>query len=209
MAPLLFSNCALCDSIMSEELFAPLFLSIKENTMHIIVGTTNRAKVTAVEEILREYPHLAVARISGISTISGVPDQPLSLSETILGARNRAANVFADCDYSIGIESGLMHVPESKSGYMDVCVCVIYDGHEYHLGLSSVWEFPDIETTRMIVEEGFDMSQAIRRAGMTDDIEIGSSQGAIGILTKGRLDRKNYTKQALRTALIHLEQFDH
>jgi non-canonical (house-cleaning) NTP pyrophosphatase len=43
---------------------------------------------------------------------------------------------------------------------------------------------------------------------MTTNENIGSEEGAIGILTKGRMTRKEYTKQALRTALIHLETFD-
>lgn len=176
--------------------------------MKIIVGTKNKAKLDAVSEILHEYPHLATAEISSTEAVSEVSDQPKSLEETIRGAKNRAQSVFKECDYSIGIESGLMHVPGSKSGYMDVCVCAIYDGNEFHLGLSSAWEFPDVSTTKLIIDEGLDMSQAINKAGMTKNPQIGSAEGAIGILTKGRMNRKEYTKQALRTALIHLEQFD-
>lgn len=176
--------------------------------MKIVVGTKNQAKIGAVAEILREYPHLSGAEVSGIAAASEVSDQPKSLEETIRGAKNRAKGVFTDCDYGIGIESGLMHVPGSKSGYMDVCVCAIYDGSEFHLGLSSAWEFPDVSTTNLMIKEGLDMSQAVKKAGMTKNAQIGSAEGAIGILTKGRMDRKEYTKQALRTALIHLEQFD-
>ncbi len=176
--------------------------------MKIIVGTKNQAKVGAVIDILREYPHLAEAEVAPAEAVSGVSDQPKSLEETIRGAKNRAQGVFRECQYSIGIESGLMHVPGSKSGYMDVCVCAIYDGSEFHLGLPSAWEFPDVSTTDLMIKEGLDMSQAINKAGMTKNPQVGSAEGAIGILTKGRMDRKEYTKQALRTALIHLEQFD-
>lgn len=176
--------------------------------MKIIVGTKNQAKLLAVSEILREYPHLADAEVSGAEAFSGVSDQPKSLEETVRGAKNRARAIFNECDYSIGIESGLMHVPGSKSGYMDVCVCAIYDGTEFHIGLSSAWEFPDMSTTDLMMKDGLDMSQAINKAGMTRNPQIGSAEGAIGILTKGRMNRKEYTKQALRTALIHLEQFE-
>ncbi len=176
--------------------------------MKIIVGSKNQAKINAVSEILHEYPHLADAEVSGAEAPSGVSDQPKSLEETIQGAKNRAKAVFGESDYSIGIESGLMHVPGSKSGYMDVCVCAIYDGTEFHIGLSSAWEFPDVSTTNLMIKDGLDMSQAINKAGMTKNPQIGAAEGAIGILTKGRMDRKEYTKQALRTALIHLEQFD-
>lgn len=174
----------------------------------INVGSKNRAKLEAVSEILSEYPHLTGAEVNGVESKSDVSDQPKSLEETVRGAMNRAKNSYINCDYSIGIESGLMHVPNTKSGYMDVCVCAIYDGTEFHLGLSSAWEFPQAKVMQMILKEGLDMSQAINKAGMTKNASIGSAEGAIGILTKGRLDRKEYTKQALRTALIHLEEFE-
>jgi inosine/xanthosine triphosphatase len=177
-----------------------------ESDLLIVVGSTNKAKVEAVQEIIRDYPHLALAQVRGLGTISGVSDQPKSLLETITGAMNRSHSVYDGADYSIGIESGLMEVPHSKSGYMDICVCAIYDGTEFHLGISSAWEFPDPKVTALMIEEGLDMSQAINKAGLTTNLNIGTEEGAIGILTKGRIDRKEYTKQALRTALIHLEQ---
>jgi len=176
--------------------------------MKIIVGSKNRVKVGAVEEILKEYPHLAHAEVTAVETDSSVPDQPRSLDETVRGAMNRARNAYQACDYSIGLESGWMQVPHTKSGHMDVCVCAIYDGKEFHIGLSSAWEFPDKRITDFIIKDGMNTTEAINKAGLANNPEIGSQEGAIGMLTKGRMDRKEYTKQALRTALIHLEQFD-
>ncbi|OGZ05844.1 MAG: hypothetical protein A2845_03505 [Candidatus Lloydbacteria bacterium RIFCSPHIGHO2_01_FULL_49_22] len=177
-----------------------------ERKLHFIVGSENKAKVNAVSEVLTEYPHLSGARVDGVRTGSGVADQPMSLDETVSGAMNRARSAFGACDYSVGIESGLMHVPNTKSGYMDVCAAAIYDGTEFHLGLSSAWEFPDKAIIRSMVDEGLDMSQAINKIGLTKNPNIGSEEGAIGIVTKGRIDRKEYTKQALRMALIHIDQ---
>ncbi len=178
------------------------------NNPKVNVGSRNKAKVDAVAEILLDYPHLAESVVEGVETSSGVPEQPMSLEETIRGAMNRATGAFKNCDYGVGIESGLMAVPYTKSGYMDVCVCAIYDGKEFHLGMSSAWEFPDKRIMEAILKEGLDMSEAINRAGLTKNPNIGSAEGAIGILTKGRMGRKEYTKQALRAALIHLENFD-
>lgn len=173
--------------------------------MKICVGTKNPAKLAAVSEILVEYPHLAHATVVGVEVSSDVSDQPKSLDETIRGAMNRARSAFSGCNFSIGLESGLMAVPATKSGYMDVCVCAIFDGSEFHLGLSSAWEFPDKRITALMIEDGLDMSEAINKVGLTTNPEIGQSEGAIGIVTKGRLDRKAYTKEALRTALIHVD----
>ncbi|HVO28876.1 MAG TPA: inosine/xanthosine triphosphatase [Candidatus Paceibacterota bacterium] len=173
--------------------------------MNINIGSKNRAKIEALEEILKEYPHLAAAHVISVETNSGIADQPKSLEETMQGAINRAKGAWNDCDYSIGLESGLMHVPLSKTGYMDVCVCAIYDGKDFHFGLSSAWEFPNKKVLDYMLNEGLDMSQAINKAGMTTNPKIGSEEGAIGILTKGRLTRKAYTTEALRTALIHID----
>ena len=54
-------------------------------------------------------------------------------------------------------------------------------------------------------KEGLDMSEACNKVGLTNNPKIGSEEGAIGILTKGRMTRKDYTKQSIITALIHLE----
>lgn len=173
--------------------------------LKIHVGSKNKAKIEAVKETIADYPHLKKAKVEGVEARSEISEQPLSLEETIKGAINRARNAFKACDYSLGLESGLMKVPYTKSGYMDVCACAIFDGTEFHIGLSSSWEFPDKTVMDIIVNEGLDMSQAINKAGLTNNPKIGSEQGAIGILTKGRVDRKAYTKQAIQMALIHLE----
>jgi len=176
-----------------------------KNTMKIKVGSTNEIKVRAVQEILQDYSHLKDAIISAVDVSSGIADQPKSLEETIRGAKNRAMGAFQDCTYSFGIESGLMAVPDTKSGFMNVCVCTIFDGNEYCLGLSSAWE-PQKQVTRHMLAEGLDMNQATFKAGLTNNPNVGSVEGLIGIMTKGRLTRKEYTKEAIRTALIHLEE---
>ncbi len=173
--------------------------------MKVVVGSTNPIKISAVAESLVLYPHLAGAKVTGTETSSGVSNQPKTLEETVQGAINRAKGSFKDCDYSFGIESGLMAVPSTKSGFMDVCVCAIYDGAEFHLGLSSAWEAPKAVMEHML-KDGLDMNDAAFKAGLTKDPKVGSAEGLVGIVTKGRLTRKDYTKEAIRTALIHLER---
>ncbi len=173
--------------------------------MKIHIGSKNKIKVDAVSELLRDYPYLKDADIYSFEAMSGVADQPKSLEETVHGAMNRAKEVFTDCTYGFGIESGLMKVPGTKSGFMDVCVCVIYDGAEYHVGLSSAWEAPK-KVMEYMLGEGLNMNDAAHKAGLTSNPKVGSAEGLVGIMTKGRLDRKAYTKEAIRTALIHLEE---
>lgn len=172
--------------------------------MIITVGSKNLIKIEAVKEILKDYQHLKMAEIVAIDSISEVSDQPISLEETTRGAMNRARNAFQNCDYSFGIESGLMVVPNTKTGYMDVCVCSIFDGKEYHLGLSSAWEAPK-KVSQYMLKEGLNMNDAAYKAGLTKNKKVGSAEGLVGIMTKGRLTRKEYTKEAIRTALIHID----
>ena len=90
--------------------------------MKINVGSTNETKLRAVKEVVKLYDFLSGANIISVKVLSGVSDQPKSLDETVLGAMNRARRAFKDCDYSVGLESGLMYVPYTKAGYMDVGV---------------------------------------------------------------------------------------
>ncbi|MCX6719696.1 MAG: inosine/xanthosine triphosphatase [Candidatus Staskawiczbacteria bacterium] len=175
--------------------------------MKINIGSKNKNKIEALSEILKDYPDFCVAQIIPKEVSSNISDQPKSLDETIQGAINRAKNAFENCDYSVGLESGLMKVPETKSGYMDFTACAIFDGGKIHLGLSSAFEHPRIIIDK-IFNEGLDASTAFHKAGLTNDTYIGYSEGIIGLLTKNKLTRKEYTKEAIRTALIHLENKD-
>lgn len=174
--------------------------------MKVFVGSKNLNKIKAVEESLEDYDFFKGCVVVGKAVSSGISEQPKTLEETILGAKNRARNVHEDNEYSFGIEGGLMKVPHTKTGFMNVCVCAIYDGALYHIGMSSAFESPK-EVMDLILEEGLDMAQAYYKAGFTDNPNLGSAEGAIGLLTKGRLLRKGYSQQAIQTALIHLENF--
>ena len=87
---------------------------------------------------------------------------------------------------------------------MDICVCAIFDGKEYYFGLSSAWEVP--QKVAEYLAQGFNLTEATVKAGLSDNPKLNAAEGLIGIVTKGRLTRKGYTKEAIRTALIHLEK---
>ena len=175
--------------------------------MKIVVGSKNNAKISAVAEYIVDYASLADATVIGINANSQVSDQPLTLNETITGAMNRAQEALAHegATYGFGIESGLMTVPHTLSGHLDVCACAIADIDGVYIGLSSAWEFPDVAISESMTKDGLDMTQACIKHGLTNDSEIGKKQGAVGIVTRGRLTRKAYTQEAVRNALIHIE----
>lgn len=173
--------------------------------MRVYIGSLNPSKIAAVADKLKDYSEFKLAEITGVAVSSEVSEQPLGIEETVRGARNRAkAARDLGAAYGIGLESGLIPVPYTKTGYMDVTVCAIYDGKDYHLGLSSSFEYPK-KLTRLVLEENLDISTAAKNMGLTAKEKVGTEEGMIGILTKGRLPRKDYSGQAVTMALIHLE----
>lgn len=177
--------------------------------MKIAIGSTNEIKVKAVEEAIRNYPDLQLAEVFSFSVPSGVSKQPLTLEETIQGARNRAAHAFTKCEgckYSLGIESGISPAFGAQTGFVHICVCMIYNGSDYHMGLSTGFEIPP-SILDLMVEDKMDLSEACFHSGITANPSVGHAEGLIGILTKGRLCRKEYTKQAIISAFVQIENY--
>jgi len=172
--------------------------------MKINVGTLNPAKIEAVRDTIKDYEMFKGAEVFGFDVKSGVSEQPKTLEETIIGAMNRSKRCFEGGQYGFGIESGLFEVPYTKTGKMDMCICSIWDGHNAHIGMSQGFEFPPA-IMKMIKESDIDANEAYFRAGLTPLRKIGSAEGIIGHLTKGRVTRQDYTKAAIQMALIHLE----
>ena len=175
--------------------------------MIVAIGSTNRAKVQALKEILTDSSIFSKAELISIETSSEVSDQPLSFQETILGAKNRATNAFhkcKSCTYGFGIESGLMEVSEVSTGFLHVSICSIYDGKNYYTGLSSGFELPS-QILNLLLEQKMDLSKACLYSGISHNTEIGSTEGLVGILSKGKMDRKDYSKQCITTAIFQLE----
>ena len=173
----------------------------------IAVGSSNPVKLQAIETVLQDYPQLEEASIHSYNVSTDVSDQPMTLNETIRGAKNRAKKSFeacGNCKFGIGIESGLMVVKEAKSGYMEFTVCSIYDGKNFYLGHSSAYEMPK-NIIDLVVKENMNMAEACFYAGLTDDTKLGEKEGDIGILSKGRVTRQLQSEQALIVALIQLE----
>lgn len=162
----------------------------------IYVASLNKNKINAVHEVFPSF------YVEGVACRSGVREQPLSLDEIIEGAIFRAKKVFKNCKYSVGIEDGIAKVPKTQSGYMNFCCCAIYDGKRLYLGIGPAFEYPP-ECTERVVDEGITISQAF--TSISGKPDIGYEEGIIGWLTKGRISRKDYTKQAVEMARIQMD----
>ncbi len=168
--------------------------------MIINIGSRNPIKLKAVQDVFLSNIRFENTIFNAVDVTSGVSEQPVGLSEIIMGARNRALNAFYECAFGVGLESGLIPVPETPGGYMNLTACVIHDGRDTHTGLGPAFELPDA-VTRLVVEEKLDLSSAVKKAGLTDHPYIGYSEGLIGIMTRGRVTRLSYSKPAVSMAL--------
>mmetsp|Transcript_9166 Transcript_9166/g.20577 ORF Transcript_9166/g.20577 Transcript_9166/m.20577 type:complete len:215 (-) Transcript_9166:239-883(-) len=170
-------------------------------TLKVVVGTTNQCKVAAVQAAIQRYPDLAGASVVAVKVPSGVADQPKTMEETQLGARNRAQAAVKeiDGDVGLGIESGLF---ELSGAWYDVCFVALYNKAEGTLryGLSCAFEIPPPAMER--VRAGRDLTQACNDIGITDNPQLGEAGGLIGILSDGRVTRQAYTEQALESAFM-------
>jgi inosine/xanthosine triphosphatase len=176
--------------------------------MKIGIGSKNNTKVNAVIELLKDYPMFSGAEIVSVNVKVDLFGHPKSIDETVAGAVDRAKQAYFGHDYGFGLESGLMAVPQTKSGFMEVLVCAIYDGKQIHMGLSQACEWPK-KAIDVILNKGMDGSQAMKVIGLTQHEKLGEHEGLVGVFTKGRSNRTKYNKTAIEMALIHLENPEH
>lgn len=165
--------------------------------MKVVVGSKNPVKLQATRNVLEKiYTEL---EIQAIDVDSEVPDQPIGLKTTVQGAINRAKNAFySDFDLSVGIESGLLEVPHSITGYLDLQWCAIYDGEKITLGVSAGFEYPP-----MVIEQvlgGREVGDVMDQVTGVD--KLGQKTGAVSHLTQGMLDRTGNTEQCVLMAMV-------
>lgn len=169
----------------------------------IVVASTNTIKFRAVTDVFMKFLNVMPHQVQPVGVKSEVSEQPKSLDEIARGAQNRARNAFSSGKFwlAVGIENGIFPVDSCSSGYMERAECAIYDGERFYTGHSSAFEMPR-KITKLILEKGYDLNQAVLELGLTDKKRLGREEGIIGLLTRGRIDRTKQSMQAVEMALI-------
>jgi inosine/xanthosine triphosphatase len=174
------------------------------------VGTTNAPKLAAVRSALE--PYAPNAAVEGVAVESGVPAQPLGWEEIVRGACNRArrAGTSGPCDLGVGIEDGLVPLPDAAGApqHVNVGCAAVARGEQVWLGFSSGFAYPPACTQRAVCERTpigplFDGLWEARRAETATD-PAGCEVGNVGQLTLGVLPRSEYARQAVLCALVPL-----
>ncbi|PKL37131.1 inosine/xanthosine triphosphatase [Candidatus Peregrinibacteria bacterium HGW-Peregrinibacteria-1] len=174
--------------------------------MKIFVGSANKGKIEAVRRGIARYGDVFEgAVVEGVEVESGVGSQPMGLDEIVKGAINRAKLAYesGEGDLGFGLESGIFLVPYTKSDYMDTTACAIYDGANFHLGLSSCFEYPR-EMIKRVLKEGKEITDVALDMGFSESRDFRENSGMVGILTKGVVSRVTFSEQAVWMAMIHL-----
>jgi inosine/xanthosine triphosphatase len=170
------------------------------------VGSTNEPKLDAVRNAFSPYaPDVEVA---GVDVPSGVPEQPVGWEEIVRGARNRArlARASEPCDLGVGLEDGLVALPdgEGELRHLNVGCAAIAHGERVWLGFSSGFAYPPGCTEPAVRDRApigslFDRFWEQRRGEAA-----ARTQGNIGKLTLGVLPRSEYIRHAVLCALVAL-----
>lgn len=167
--------------------------------MKVAVGSLNPVKIEAVENVLSKL--YEDVEVFGVDVKSGIPDQPIG-NKTIEGALNRAKNARqkTGADWGVGIEAGLFKVPYTQSGYVDIQWCVVVDREgRVTLGCNSGFEYPP-QVIDAVFRDEKEIGEVMDE--LTGIKDLGKKIGAIGILTKGHLNRTEMTEQAVLMAFI-------
>lgn len=167
--------------------------------MKVHVGTRNMLKVRAVRAAFAAAFADMPLQVRGVFVDTGLPPQPFG-EEVARGAILRARRCCAEADFGVGIEAGLVRFPGCER-YLSVQFCAIVDSE----GRITVGHGPGYELPPQVIERlrrGSTLNREMSRlAGVA---EIKETIGAIGYLSRGRIDRFAITREAVLMALIPL-----
>ena len=167
------------------------------NDLLFAVGSTNPVKVNCVTLAIRQFWPAATA--VGLATDSLVSDQPMSDAEMFTGARNRAGQALSltpEASHGVGLEGGVLDSPEGMWAYAWM---VVVD-RAGRLGKGQSGRFMLPEGVAQLVRGGLEL-------GAADDQFFGQSnskqkEGAIGLLSDGKIDRVQLYQQGMTFALL-------
>lgn len=149
--------------------------------MNIIVGSTNLAKVKAVEEIFPNE-HVFPKQVA-----SHVSEQPFSDEETREGAINRALQcVSTQLDHVIGIglEGGVMYIGDQL--YLCNWGALVTETKDMYIASGARILLPP--TIAEPLKEGIELGKVM--AAYTQNKDVRHHEGAVGVLTNNLVSRK-------------------
>lgn len=164
--------------------------------MNIVVASKNPVKIEATKLGFETY--FASFVVSGVEVESGVPDQPMSNEETLIGARNRAANAkkaYPAADCWVGIEGG---IERAENGITAFAWVVVLSAEKKGESRTTSFQLPP--KVARFIEQGYELGIANDMIFKKENSK--QKSGAVGILTGDKLTRAELYRQAVQLALI-------
>jgi len=170
--------------------------------MEVLIGSENPVKIEATKEVFSRY--FGRVKVTGIEVSSKVSAQPIN-EETFEGAKNRAMELKKvdekknfGADFFVGIEGGITKL-YSKWFALGVG-CVIDNQGRIGYGVSPCFELPQSIVEQLL--SGNELGDVMEKISGKNNIR--QTEGAIGFLSKGMMNRENLYVHSLIVALVPL-----
>ncbi|GMI15939.1 hypothetical protein TrLO_g3330 [Triparma laevis f. longispina] len=201
--------------MLPHPLLRPGATAAATRTLNIAVGSKNPCKVEAVEAAFASIlsstdPTKTITlNVTGFSAPSLVSDQPMTDSETLLGAKNRAsaaANILPNCDFAVGLEGGIV---DDEDGIMwcmawMVVLCPSEVLETRRWGIAKTGAFPLPPLMAALVRKGVELGIADDIVTKREDSKLGG--GTVGVLTNEIVSRGKYYEHAIVLAMTKFIQ---
>jgi inosine/xanthosine triphosphatase len=164
--------------------------------MKVIVASTNPVKIKATKSAFRKVFPDKKFKFIGLDVPSGVASQPIGDIETLNGAKNRVKNAskMMKADFYVGLEGGINEKMDTERAWM-------YVMDKYgKTGTASTGTFPIPHEITKLLKKGKELGEATGIVFNHNNSKQGL--GAVGLLTKGIVNREKYYLQALILVLI-------
>ena len=156
--------------------------------INVCIASKNPVKVDCVKKSFANAFPEEDFTFSSVNVPSDVSNQPMTDEKTLIGAENRAKNAqinFPNSDFWVGIEGGV----EIKDNEMDAFAWVFILSHDKK-GKSKTGTFYLPKAISTLVKGGMELGHVDDQVFKRDNSK--QKDGAIGILTKGLIDRQTY-----------------
>ncbi len=154
--------------------------------MLIALGSCNPAKVSAVKIGFKKvFPNEKI-KVLAISVKSGISNQPMSDTESIKGAINRATKAqkqVPGADYAVGMEGGVHKI--GKNWFESGWIAIIDKQGKIGLGTSARWQVSANVQKRLNGKN--ELAQIFQELAKIENAK--DTAGVMGLITKNLLPR--------------------
>jgi inosine/xanthosine triphosphatase len=174
-----------------------MFKNMSKEVIKILVGSLNPVKINAVKNAFSNIFANNQIICKGTHAPSGVSEQPMTASETRLGAINRALfckNGSNNADFYVALEGG---VDLTEDGPITCAYFSIINNQQQSVGRSASLPLP--QCVYESLKSGEELGNVMDDLFKTTNIK--QKGGAIGLLTHNNATRESIYTQALILAL--------